>query len=256
MTGLRIMVVMSPSPAYGRTPAHILNQAITWACRRWLPIFTVLLALYIGLPWLAPVFMALGWTGAAETIYRIYSTQCHQLPQRSFFLFGETPMLSLDAVQTLWINSENPLVLRQFIGNADVGWKVAWSDRMVYMYTSLLLFGLVYWPLRHRLKPLPWWGLLLFLLPMAADGLTHALSDMMGGLGAGFRFSNNWLIPLTGGVFPDTFYTGDGFGSFNSWMRLITGILFGLGAVWFAYPRLNTAFNDSANGERRLAIGD
>ncbi len=238
------MVVMSPSPGYGRTPALIINQAVTWSCRRWLPIFTVLLALYIGLPWLAPVFMALGWTGAAETIYRIYSTQCHQLPQRSFFLFGETPMLSLDAVQTLWINSENPLVLRQFIGNADVGWKVAWSDRMVYMYTSLLLFGLVYWPLRHRLKPLPWWGLLLFLLPMAADGLTHALSDMVGGLGTGFRFSNNWLIPLTGGVFPDTFYTGDGFGSFNSWMRLITGILFGLGVVWFAYPRLDEAFGE------------
>jgi len=245
------MVVMSPSPAsaHGRTPADLINQTVHWCGQHWLPVFTIILVLYIGLPWLAPVFMVLGWTGAGDFIYRVYSTQCHQLPQRSFFLFGDSPMLSLSAVQTLGVNSENPLVLRRFIGNADVGWKVAWSDRMVYMYTGLLLFGLVYWPLRRRLKPLPWWGLLLFLLPMAVDGFSHALSDMMGGMGSGFRFANIWLIPLTGGVFPDTFYTGDGFGSFNSWMRLTTGILFGLGVVWFAYPRLDEAFRETGSLE-------
>jgi hypothetical protein len=52
---------------------------------------------------------------------------------------------------------------------------------------------------------------------------------------------------LTYNVFPATFYGGDAFGSFNSWMRLITGILFGLGVVWFAYPRLHQTFNETAN---------
>jgi len=34
----------------------------------------------------------------------------------------------------------------------------------------------------------------------------------------------------------------DALGSFNSWMRLITGILFAIGLVWFPYPYLEDAF--------------
>lgn len=231
----------------GRSLAVILNQALYWLSRHWLLAFTIILAGYSGLPWLAPVFMALGWTQAGEAIYLVYSTQCHQLPQRSFFLFGESSMFPLSAVQSLWSNSDNPFVLRQFIGNTDIGWKVAWSDRMVYMYGSLLISGLAFWPLRKRLKPLPWWGLLLFLLPLAMDGLTHTVSDAVSGIGDGFRYTNAWLATLTGGAFSPTFYVGDAFGSFNSWMRLISGLLFGIGVVWFAYPHLHTSFNDAAN---------
>jgi hypothetical protein len=29
-------------------------------------------------------------------------------------------------------------------------------------------------------------------------------------------------------------------------MRLLTGLLFGLGVVWFFYPRLHNAFSDTA----------
>jgi uncharacterized membrane protein len=230
----------------GRSLAIILNKTLYWFSRHWLLVFTVLLAVYIGLPWLAPVFMAFGWTQAAEAIYLVYSTQCHQMPQRSFFLFGDNPMLPLNVIQSLWSNSDNPQVLRQFTGNADVGWKVAWSDRMVYMYTSLLISGFAFWPLRKRLKPLTWWGLLLFLLPMAIDGLTHLISDALGGFDDGFRYTNAWLEILTGSAFPATFYAGDAFGSFNSWMRLISGLLFGIGVVWFVYPRLHTSFRDTA----------
>jgi uncharacterized membrane protein len=94
-----------------------------------------------------------------------------------------------------------------------MGWKVAWSDRMVSMYTSILFFAWVWYPFRRKLKALPVWGFLLMLLPMALDGST-----------------------------PSTFYIGDALGSFNSWMRLITGILFGLGLVWFGFPYLEDAF--------------
>jgi uncharacterized membrane protein len=231
----------------GRAPAIILNKIIYHLSRHWLLTLTILLALFVGLPWLAPVFMESGWTRAGEAIYLIYSTQCHQLPQRSFFLFGEDPMLSFAAIQTLWSNTNDPVVLRQFIGQADVGWKVAWSDRMVYMYTSLLLSGIAFWPLRKRLKPLPVWGLFLFLFPMALDGTTHIISDITGGIGGGFRFTNDWLAALTGNSFPATFYIGDALGSFNSWMRLISGVIFGIGVVWCIYPRLHIAFNDTAN---------
>lgn len=35
-------------------------------------------------------------------------------------------------------------VLRQFTGNPQMGWKIAWSDRMVAMFTSLWVFGLLW----------------------------------------------------------------------------------------------------------------
>jgi uncharacterized membrane protein len=223
-----------------------LNRLVYWLSRHWLLIISVLLGLYVGLPWLAPIFMTLGWTSAAKTIYLFYSTQCHQLPQRSFFLFGPELMYSLDVIQTAWQDTSNPAILRQFTGNPDMGWKVAWSDRMVYMYASTLLWGILFWPLRKRVKSLPWRGLTLLLLPMFVDGLTHMISDVTGGIGGGFRDTNAWLAALTTRTFPATFYAGDALGSFNSWIRLVTGVLFGLGVVWFAYPLLQREFASTA----------
>lgn len=219
------------------------NRWVLGLGRHWLLVFSILWGLYVGLPWLAPVLMKLGWTGAGNTIYAIYSTQCHQLPQRSYFLFGEKPMYSLAEVQAAWQNTSNPLILRQFIGNPQMGWKVAWSDRMVSMYTAIFFGGLLYWPLRKRLKPLPIWAYVFFALPMFIDGSTHMISDFAG-IGNGFRDSNAWLATLSGNVFPVWFYAGDDLGSFNSWMRLLTGMLFGIGSVWLAYPYLEEAFAD------------
>jgi hypothetical protein len=34
-------------------------------------------------------------------------------------------------------------------------------------------------------------------------------------------------------------------GSFNWLMRTLTGALFGIGLVWFAYPQLKAGFNDT-----------
>ena len=191
----------------GRNTAILLNKALYWFSRRWLLAFTIILIVFNGLPFLAPIFMEQGWDRAGNTIYLIYSVLCHQMPQRSFFLFGSSPMIPLETVQTIWQDTANPLVLRQFVGDTAVGWKVAWSDRMVYMYTSPLLFGLAFWPLRRRLKPLSLWGFLLFLLPMAVDGTTHILSELLGGIGNGFRYTNSWLATLTNHAFPATFYT-------------------------------------------------
>lgn len=212
--------------------------------RHWLSILLLAVAVFVGLPWLAPVFMALGWTRPAELIYLIYSTQCHQLPQRSFFLFGERLMYSLAEVQAVWGESVNPVSLRAFIGNSATGWKVAWSDRMVYMYTAVILWGVAFFrPLRRRLRPLPLWGLLLLFMPMILDGGTHLLSDAISPLGIGFRETNRWLAVLTNHSFAATFYAGDALGSFNAWLRLISGVLFALGVVWFLFPRLERSFN-------------
>lgn len=214
-----------------------------WLSRHWLLIFAVIFGLYVGLPFLAPVLMRLGWQIPAKAIYFLYSFQCHQLPQRSYFLFGPKLTYSLTEIQKAWQFTSDPLILRQFNGNPALGWKVAWSDRMVVMFTSLFLLGIVWRPLFRWLKPLPWWGLVLFLLPMAVDGTSHFISDLFG-IGQGFRDSNAWLAILTRQAFSPGFYAGDAWGSFNSWMRLLTGILFGVGIVWFCFPYLEDAFSD------------
>jgi uncharacterized membrane protein len=217
------------------------NRWVYTLCRHWLLWFGLVFGLFVLLPFLAPVLMHLGWESAGNAIYQIYSLLCHQLPERSFFFFGPKISYSLSEIQTAWQNTNNPMVLRQFTGSAALGWKVAWSDRMVAMYASLWLFGLLWRPL--RLGHLPWWGFLLLLLPMAVDGTSHLVSDLFG-IGQGFRDSNAWLAVLTGNQFPVTFYAGDALGSFNSWMRLLSGVLFGLGVAWFAFPYIDEAFID------------
>ncbi len=210
---------------------------VAWAARRWFEIFLVAYGVWVFLPFLAPVFMRLGWETAGRATYFFYSFFCHQLPQRSFFLFGEKAMYSLKEIQAAWQDTSNPLMLRQFIGNEAMGWKVAWSDRMISFYTSIWFFALLWYPFRQRIRPLSWWGFALLLLPMAIDGATHLISDFAG-LGQGFRDTNAWLAALTRYSLSPTFYAGDALGSFNSLMRLITGPLAAFGIVWFVFPLL------------------
>jgi uncharacterized membrane protein len=223
-----------------------LDKAILGFLRHWLLIFNLFWAVFVITPWLAPVLMKTGYEGLARAIYAAYSTQCHQLPQRSFFLFGAQASYSLPEIQTAWQDTNNPYLLRQFIGNPEMGWKVAWSDRMVSMYTSVFIAGLAFALVRQRLRPLSFWAFALFVLPMVLDGGTHLISDFAG-IGNGWRDSNAWLAALTRNAFPAWFYTGDTLGSFNSWMRLITGTLFGLGCVWLAYPYLEEFMRESRN---------
>jgi uncharacterized membrane protein len=156
-------------------------------------------------------------------------------------LLGEKTMYTLSEIQSVWQDTINPMLLRQFIGNTDMGWKIAWSDRMISFYTSIWIFALAWSPFRKKIKPLSLLGFVLLLLPIALDGGTHMLSDLAG-IGQGFRDSNQWLTLLTNHSLPVSFYAGDAFGSFNSLMRLITGLLAGLGVVWLAFPSLEESF--------------
>lgn len=224
--------------------------------RLWYAIALVLLWLWVGIPWLAPVFMRIGWNGPANLIYFLYSFQCHQLPQRSFFLFGDKVMYALEDIQRVWDGGANPLLLRQFVGNPEMGFKVAWSDRMVSAYGSIPLAATLWGPLRRKIKPLSLLAFTLLALPMAIDGSTHFLSDFAG-LGQGFRYTNGWLANLTNHSLSASFYAGNALGSFNSWMRLITGTLFGFGLVWYAFPYLRDNFlaqSPPSEGEREHAI--
>jgi uncharacterized membrane protein len=218
-----------------------VDRFVVWLSKHWLLVVNSFLAILVITPLLAPLFMKLGWNIPGKTIYWVYSFLCHQLPERSYFLFGPKISYSLSEIQITWPFSNDATVLRQFIGNESFGWKIAWSDRMVSMFTSSWIFAILWSLLKSKVKPLPFWGLLILFLPLVVDGTTHLISDFAG-LGLGFRDTNSWLLFLTNNSISPSFYSGDAWGSFNAWMRLLTGVLFGFGTVWYAFPLLNEMF--------------
>ena len=216
------------------------ERFVYWLSRHWLLAFNLAWGTFVVLPWLAPLLMQVGATGPANAVYFVYQFFCHQLPERSFFLFGSQPMYSLDQIGAVW-NTADPNLLRQFVGHSDFGFKVAYSDRMVAMYTAFWFAAMAFGLLRHRLRPLPLWAYVLMILPMAVDGGTHFLSDLEG-IDQGFRITNQWLAQLTNHALPASFYAGNALGSFNSWARLVTGALFGLASAWLMLPYVEAAF--------------
>lgn len=231
------------------TPASRSTARAKWFAnvvhRHWLFLLSVSLGIWIGLPWLAPIFMQSGWHRAALWIYATYGLFCHQLPQRSWFLFGPHFTPSLTEILAASGGGTDFLALRQFLGTPELGWKVAWSDRMISFYGGWFLFVLLYTLVRRRTHGLAWQIAALLILPLAMDGITHMVSDLWG-VTAGFRQNNTWLAVLTGNVLPATFYTGDTWGSFNSLARLVTGLLAAFGLVFWLLPILDRAL--SSNG--------
>ena len=66
-----------------------IDRLIYSLSRHWLAVFNVIVFIYVALPISAPILMKAGAEGPARVIYTVYSPMCHQMAQRSFFLFGE-----------------------------------------------------------------------------------------------------------------------------------------------------------------------
>jgi uncharacterized membrane protein len=202
---------MTTSPAT-QSPSRVAvfaDKAIFKLAKHWLLLANLFWLLYVGLPFLAPVLMNVGWALPAKVIYTVYRPTCHQLPERSFFLGGPQHAYTTEEL------AESGVSIHPFsrdIGNDYVGWKVAFCQRDVAIYGSILLAGLVYALIRGRLKGwrMPFRYYLLFLVPMAIDGILQLV-----------------------GVHESTWE-----------LRTITGAIFGVGSVLFAYPYLDEGFGD------------
>lgn len=219
------------------------DRLARWVWERWLTWLIVFSGVWVLLPWFAPVLLHYGWNTAASFIYTLYSFQCHQLPQRSYFLYGPQAMVPVADLLAA-TKTTDPLGLRFFVGNSALGWKVAWSDRMVSLYTPLFLGAILYALSGRRWRPVRWsWWLLLPYLPLLIDGLWHMLDDA---LGLNMRATNAWLVALSGNAFAPSFYVGDAIGSFNWWARLLSGLLAGFAFTWQVYPYLDRGFRAMA----------
>lgn len=233
----------------------IIEQMVSLLTNHWLFFVNGFFGALIVGALLAPIFMELGWTGAGRLTYTIYSFTCHQLPERSYFFFTPQGVMTSYTKQEVIDDGADPrnvLTLRQYIGSPEMGWKAGFSDRMFSMYGGAFLGGVIYWLVSRKrlMNPIPIWLMILLVLPMVIDGTSHLISEITS---SGFRDSNEWAKPIFGAQ-STLFYTGTTIGTLNSHLRLVTGLLFGLGTMLFAYPLIGYGFNDLAEEAQRMRI--
>lgn len=146
-------------------------------------VLALLCGVYALLPWLSPLLRHAGFERAGRAILHVYGVFCHQLPERSFTWYG---------------------------------YPVCYCHRCTALYTSLAAFSALYMLLRWRYA-LPTLAMLVLALPMAVDGVWHAIDDAV----------------------PAMLRSPDASpGSPNFWLRMVTGVLCAAGFVLWAYPRL------------------
>ena len=192
-----------------------VGKLVVVLAHHWLLYANLFLFVFSALPFLAPVLLHYGYETPARLIYTAYSFTCHQLAFRTWFLFGAQPSYTVEQLQrSLGVcnSALDVFFWREFIGNSQLGYKMAYCERDAAIYSSMLAAGLLYTLLRRRIRPLNWrWYFILAVLPMALDGGAQLIM---------LREST----PL---------------------LRAITGILFGALSVWLVYPYVEEAMQDT-----------
>ncbi len=204
--------------------------------KHYLAIFNLFLLLYVGIPFLAPVFKKVGWNGPAEVVYKIYSPLCHQWAFRSFFLFGEQAYYPHAAAKVPGVltfeqvsgisdsNDPSRIQARLFEGTPVLGYKVAFCERDVAIWGAMALFGLVFAATGRRLPKMHWivW-ILVGLLPIGLDGFSQLFSQ----------------IPI---AFIQTYLP---YRESTPFLRTLTGFLFGFSTAWFMFPLIEETMADT-----------
>ncbi|WP_376792052.1 DUF2085 domain-containing protein [Thermoflexus sp.] len=172
-------------------------------------LLTLGLWVYVGGAVLPPFLMAGGLADPASVLYTLYSFTCHQLPQRSFFLFGEQPTYTLENLRErvgLERLPDYPWP-RAFRGDPRIGWKIALCQRDLAIYTAMALTATLMLLQGRPWRPLPIWAFLAFgLAPITLDGGSQFVSYALA-LVSPFtpRESTPLLRVLTGALFGSTF---------------------------------------------------
>lgn len=182
--------------------------------------------------------MQAGLTGPAQLIYTVYRPACHQMAFRSVFFFGEQPFYPRELAHTQYQPFESYALrtpefqhanldgldftlvtaARNFIGNAEMGYKTALCQRDLGIFLFLLIGGLLYGFLRTRMRvrPMP---ILLFIVigmgPIGLDGFSQLFGYYSESIPLLSIFSVRESTPL---------------------MRSATGAWFGFCVAWLVLP--------------------
>jgi len=208
---------------------RFIDRFFYWLSNRYMLLFNAAVLVYVGLAFLAPVLQASGAYRPARVIYAVYSRLCHQLAFRSWFIYGEQPAYPREAAQVGGLKTYqeatgfDPLDLEtahKFLGNDQLGYKVALCQRDVAIYGAIFGFGLLFSLTGKRIKSLPiaaW--VILGMVPIGLDGVSQIVSQLPWDI-ISFREST----PL---------------------LRTITGALFGFTTAWFGFPLVEESMEDT-----------
>jgi uncharacterized membrane protein len=135
-------VAPPPANVSPRMRSFILavDRGVLAIARHWLLTVNIMGALFVGLPILGPWLRSRGYIIPADAIYFAFRLTCHQMPERSFFVFG---------------------------------YKMCLCERCMAIYGTVLGLGLLYGLVRKIVRPLSWRWLLVLWIPMALDGFTQ-----------------------------------------------------------------------------------
>lgn len=147
--------------AFNRFVSTVVDALVSFMNLHWLAVLNSVLAVFIGIAFLAPVGYSLGFVGPSSRIFEFYRYVCGQTPSHSFFV---------------------------------AGYQVCLCSRCLAIYSSLLICGLLLAMFRHSatIRAIGWKWWLLGMVPMALDGGTQAF---------GWHESNVYLRLLTGAIF-------------------------------------------------------
>ncbi len=207
-----------------------------WLSKHYLAVFNFFLLLYVGIPFLAPIFKKVGWNGPAEVVYKVYSPLCHQWAFRSFFLFGEQAFYPHAAAKVPGVltfeqvsgisDATDPsrIQARLFEGTPVLGYKVAFCERDVAIWGAMALFGLVFAATGRRLTKIHWivW-LLVGIVPIGLDGFSQLFSQLP--------------IAIIQTYLP--------YRESTPFLRTLTGFLFGFTTAWFMFPLIEETMADT-----------
>jgi len=119
------------------------------------------------LPFLAPIFLNLGWKAPAKVIYTIYSFLCHQFSWRSIHIADH---------------------------------QCAWCTRDTFIWGTILAVALVV--RLYKVKKLKWYWVMPFIIPIALDGGIQTIATLIGFASEEPLYvSTNTLRMITGGTF-------------------------------------------------------
>ena len=151
---------------------------------------------------------------------------------RSWFIFGEQTfypraLAGIEGVLTYEdITGQTQVNIREaqkFVGNDIVGYKVAFCERDIAIYGSMLLFTLFFILSGRRIKSLPWYiWVAIGLIPIGIDGVSQ-----LPGLATSLP---SWL-PMR---------------ESTPMLRTITGTLFGITTAWYLFPLIEESMRETA----------
>lgn len=134
------------------------DRLLVWARVHWLTLVDLVMAAVLAGAIAAPIIEMAGYPDLADHIHLVYLLLCPQRPEHSYFLFG---------------------------------FQTALEHREIAMLGGMLVGSVLYRWWRFRVRPLPFWVMVIVSIPMLWDVLTQTV---------GWRESDWFTRTWTGGL--------------------------------------------------------